>query len=555
MAVPATSPSGPRRVSVASPVPGSDRGEPAERDSDRRPSAVRITSGRLDSSPDLASQGPLSTLPPDDQASSALKGDDGEPRCMFVANCDTGSQLRKAISHLFGRNKSCTLKIPKHVWVYYCRKHYQRIRYRNARTYPSNQMELVKVQIRRLQTWSETNKANGEAPYIKQWTLSLRKREQNRLDHGKAAGDQGDEEQVAAQGGSVVPDWIIQLVGDGYTTEKMLEIAQRLHKDIADGVLSQVPEIEFLPDIVDGDEGASAKPARSRRQNSSNGGSKTPKRKAADSGSMSRQGSFNGEGGSPTYAGEEDEAISGLVSPFGKRARIGRLSDAAHHSPSDLSHAHPMHAYAFPSYNDGRWGGSAPPRAPNVVPKMRSLEYGVNHGHQRDPDHAAPAHFRGVHSLGGGHHGPAYYADPRLTLPSIGAQVSAGVRAHHPPVPHLMPARSSHQRSASAFTPATRPVPASTRPSSSGNSAQAAPSGYELGSQGLRAGHSVGQPYQEEQGWAVNYSPAYGPHRGSFHLPAMYGPSHCQETVSPRSGSSSYSLNGAWPAVEGGDGA
>ncbi|OZA08987.1 MAG: hypothetical protein B7Y02_12155, partial [Rhodobacterales bacterium 17-64-5] len=167
---------------------------------------------------------------------------------MFVANCDTGSQLRKAISHLFGRNKSCTLKIPKDVWVYYCRKHYQRIRYRNARTYPSNQMELVKVQIVRLQRWSEANKAKGSGPCIKQWTLSLRKREQNRLDSGKGAGDEGDEDTMTSQGGSAVPEWIIQLLGDGYTTEKMLDIAERLHQEIERGSLSTVPEIEFLPE-------------------------------------------------------------------------------------------------------------------------------------------------------------------------------------------------------------------------------------------------------------------------------------------------------------------
>lgn len=41
-----------------------------------------------------------------------------EARCMFVNDCQTGSQLRKAISHLFGRNKACTLRIPKQVWVY-----------------------------------------------------------------------------------------------------------------------------------------------------------------------------------------------------------------------------------------------------------------------------------------------------------------------------------------------------------------------------------------------------------------------------------------------------
>ncbi|PHH82401.1 hypothetical protein CDD83_3277 [Cordyceps sp. RAO-2017] len=218
------------------------------------------TPGGLVPSPDPGFHAVAAAAAQQGEEAMGSKSEEAEPHCMFVANCDTGSQLRKAISHLFGRNKSCTLKIPKEVWVYYCRKHYQRIRYRNARTYPSNQMELVKVQIRRLQSWSEGNQAKGEGPYIKQWTLSLRKREQNRLESGKGSVEEGgDDDHLGGQGGSVVPEWIIQLVGDGYPTDKMLEIAERLHKDITDGVLSQVPEIEFLPDIVDDDEGGSAR--------------------------------------------------------------------------------------------------------------------------------------------------------------------------------------------------------------------------------------------------------------------------------------------------------
>lgn len=184
---------------------------------------------------------------------------DKEAYCMFVKNCDTGSQLRKAISHLFGRNKSCTLKIPKHVWVYYCRKHYQRVRYRNAKTYPVNQMELVKLQIRRLQSWSEENKKSGDGPYIKVWTLSLRKREQNRIDSGM---ERVEDRRGATS--SAVPDWLIQRVGTGYSTDQMLDVADLLYEEIKAGRLTQIPEIEFLPDIVE-DTSTVTKVGRSRK--------------------------------------------------------------------------------------------------------------------------------------------------------------------------------------------------------------------------------------------------------------------------------------------------
>ncbi|KAK8128824.1 NADH-ubiquinone oxidoreductase 49 kDa subunit [Apiospora sp. TS-2023a] len=43
-------------------------------------------------------------------------------KCMYMESCDTGSQPRKAISHIFGRNKLCTRMIPDQVWVHFCRK-------------------------------------------------------------------------------------------------------------------------------------------------------------------------------------------------------------------------------------------------------------------------------------------------------------------------------------------------------------------------------------------------------------------------------------------------
>ncbi|RDA90199.1 hypothetical protein CP533_0482 [Ophiocordyceps camponoti-saundersi (nom. inval.)] len=412
---------------------------------------VDLMSSVEDSSPELATK--------DDDASSK----EGEPRCMFVANCDTGSQLRKAISHLFGRNKSCTLKIPKEVWVYYCRKHYQRIRYRNARTYPSNQMELVKVQILRLQTWSEANQAKGSGPYIKQWTLSLRKREQNRLDNGKSDEAGGGDDD---HGGSVVPDWIIQLVGDGYTTEKMLQVAERLHRDIADGVLSQVPEIEFLPDIVDDNDGASSKPARSRRSNSS----KNTKRKANDS---SRQNSVvSGGVCSPVMrGGEEDEP---MTSPSGKRARLNTERAPPYASFSSSTTANLQQPYGMYS------GPTVPTRAPHVVPKFRTLDFGAGARHQarevEEQSPPPPTRFNGFQP------GASLYEDsslasfgPRfnsqaegmpLTLPSIRTQMLPGAP------------RSMHQRSASAYTLASRPVSSYPRPSSSGDEGVV----YELGS-------------------------------------------------------------------------
>ncbi|RDA84542.1 hypothetical protein CP532_3745 [Ophiocordyceps camponoti-leonardi (nom. inval.)] len=457
-----------QQQTMAGPTSTSSRGR-------ERRELVDLMSSVEDSSPELANK----------EDDSGANNKEDEPRCMFVANCDTGSQLRKAISHLFGRNKSCTLKIPKEVWVYYCRKHYQRIRYRNARTYPSNQMELVKVQILRLQTWSEANQAKGAGPYIKQWTLSLRKREQNRLDSGK--GDDGTVVGDEDHGGSVVPDWIIQLVGDGYTTEKMLQVAERLHKDIVEGVLSQVPEIEFLPDIVDDSEGASSKPNRSRRSNSS----KNPKRKANDT---SRQNSVvSGDVCSPIMrGGEEDEP---MTSPSGKRARLNNIERGVRPPYGSFSSSSStttttntsMHPYGI--YSGGGGVPPAPTRAPHVVPKFRTLDFGAGARHQQtrgEVDEQSPppppmTRFGGFQPTTAAV-GASVYEDSSLA--SFGPRFGAGTDGMPLTLPsirtQMLPGapRSMHQRSTSAYTLASRPVSSFPRPSSSGDEGVL----YELGS-------------------------------------------------------------------------
>ncbi|KAL4775759.1 hypothetical protein BDW60DRAFT_204324 [Aspergillus nidulans var. acristatus] len=43
---------------------------------------------------------------------------------------------RKVISHIFGRKKKVTQQIPPWICVYYCRRHYQRARYRAGKRWP-----------------------------------------------------------------------------------------------------------------------------------------------------------------------------------------------------------------------------------------------------------------------------------------------------------------------------------------------------------------------------------------------------------------------------------
>lgn len=201
---------------------------------------------------------------------------DDSIKCMFQEECNLGSVLRKAISHIFGRNKVCTRMIPERVWVHYCRKHYQRTRYNSGQEYVKCQCDLVLLQIRRIDSWSEANKKKGLPGVVQDWTLSMRKREQMRVEEKKSgkrrcveisdADDNSDAHNYAPPTGTAVPEWLRLKCGDGYTTDDIEAIMLRLQKEIEDEKRTTMPDIEILPNIPsDCTENATPRPQIKRR--------------------------------------------------------------------------------------------------------------------------------------------------------------------------------------------------------------------------------------------------------------------------------------------------
>ncbi|KAF7547573.1 hypothetical protein G7046_g8962 [Stylonectria norvegica] len=162
--------------------------------------------------------------------------------CQFVENCNTGSVPRKVISHIFGRNKVCTRRIPERVWVCMCRKHYQRVRYRRGPQFSMTQANLVIQQALRMIIWSlkmeSSNRVGVDPLRIRSWVLSIRKRELNRL----AEMEEQD----------LVPHWLINSLGTDRTDEEIFNIVERLHREIEEGTLADFPPVEFLPQVADG---------------------------------------------------------------------------------------------------------------------------------------------------------------------------------------------------------------------------------------------------------------------------------------------------------------
>ena len=174
----------------------------------------------------------------------------------------------------------------RHVWVHYCRKHYQRSRYRNPKEYAKLQCDLVQQQIRRVHEWSVENMRKGAAGVVQDWGLSVRKREKKRLDDLGGANrkrraallDRNDDDDdaenfdnmVGTSGSPIpataVPDWLLSLCGKGYSTQEILGIFNRLHTEILNDRMTCFPDIEILPNIaVEQDEPGSPKSGVKKR--------------------------------------------------------------------------------------------------------------------------------------------------------------------------------------------------------------------------------------------------------------------------------------------------
>lgn len=100
----------------------------------------------------------------------------GPKTCCFLEQCSTESPERKVTSHIFGRNKNCTKQIPDAIWLWYCRKHYQRCRYRSRPAFTKHQLDSVRIQVDRLEAWGG----------VIEWEIILKKSEQERLDRENA---------------------------------------------------------------------------------------------------------------------------------------------------------------------------------------------------------------------------------------------------------------------------------------------------------------------------------------------------------------------------------
>lgn len=296
-----------------------------------------------------------------------------ESTCMLVENCTTDSTHRKAISHIFGRNKLCTRQIPQPIWVHFCRKHYQRVRYRNVDDYAKLQIEMVLRQLDRLQAWSRKNQREGKPGVVENWSLNTRKREKQRIASGGQPDEVGkkrvrqedtpeddqDEDdtppihwldhQQRKKGTTLphaVPEWLLAKCGNGYSTAEVRAIMVELQEAIVRGDLTQIPDIELLPNITT-DPAEENKPAKYRRRNNTD--------HTADVGPHKRSQSYDAF---PQYGGSPFRPLYGGGHGYGPNVNAwGSQSQGVYPAPNT---SQPW-GIGNP-YNGAGLGYSVPPR-------------------------------------------------------------------------------------------------------------------------------------------------------------------------------------------------
>ena len=181
--------------------------------------------------------------PPFAQAYRSWADVPNEFRCTFVEGCVLDSPDRKVISHFFGRNKKCTRAIPSDVWAPFCRRHYQRTRYRNVNNFGGVQMDLVRRTVQNMQEWG------GISCFeliLRKRVMQAIKREEKQKTKSMNARNSTPHPPQGFAVDYTSAKWLVPYLGEKKTFDDVLHFID-LVEDYVKGNNSKPPEFEILP--------------------------------------------------------------------------------------------------------------------------------------------------------------------------------------------------------------------------------------------------------------------------------------------------------------------
>lgn len=224
-----------------------DEGHTSESDETKSsPATGRDETSHLSETPDSSVQD-NDSVTEDTENEESIPAD---PICQALGDTPCVAQscdYRKVITQFFGRNKRCTIDIPDHLWVRWCRKHYQRFTYRGTKeaTWHIMQLRMVKQQL----TMFEKSKV------VRSWEIAVRKNALTKLSH---------EDDRVARGLTPVESgedvcherFLLPFVGYGKTYEDVREVLGVIEAEFNSAQFcrrankaKEFPNVEFLPTI------------------------------------------------------------------------------------------------------------------------------------------------------------------------------------------------------------------------------------------------------------------------------------------------------------------
>lgn len=167
-----------------------------------------------------------------------------DTKCVAVSTCVANSgDHRKVVSHIFGRNKACTRELPNDLWIFWCRKHYQRFKYRaeDAENWHTIQLGLVRNQLQTFEDWGE----------VRTWTIALRRAELDAISKEN-------------KNGVIYTDYVsscwerflVPYLGSNKTFAQVRQVLNTIERKFheaeyhnRDKKLKTFPGVEFLPNV------------------------------------------------------------------------------------------------------------------------------------------------------------------------------------------------------------------------------------------------------------------------------------------------------------------
>ena len=182
-------------------------------------------------------------------STNIAEDDQIDRKCYHADKCILKSEDRKVVSQFFGRNKACTRAIPDHLYGNYCRKHYQRTKYR-AKHFAIIQMDLVRKALDKMQAWG------GITEFEFALRLRARKLIENQDNYQRAC-----DEATAARRPLPPPHpdieveskerFLVKYLGKHKSFDDMFVIIDIIEEHIEE-YKCNAPEIEILPSFKSG---------------------------------------------------------------------------------------------------------------------------------------------------------------------------------------------------------------------------------------------------------------------------------------------------------------